>query len=366
MLIFCGYACYTDLKIQKIRNLCSFGLLYAGLLSQLMAWFLGTTVPLYILGLFLGSGLIAFVLYWFGIFSPGDSKLFWGICLILPPPLFRFLSGTASFPPLILALNIIIPYTVGILGYLIYKFLSIRNKTEILRNNLMEYLQKDILLKRFFNLLMLIGINSTITYIAKLFEWEINRPLQMGLVLTTFMLVRYLLSYLPKTQTCYTIIGFACIWISLKVSTSVTEFIYSFVLFLGIYTVVFIIAKQLVLGLAMTLERNIDIKNLKVGMIPAEQIIQTKTQDGVVCYEKQQTTFSSGIKENIIISPSATGLSKEEITKMKSLAGQGAFVNFKNKIKIQPDICFAPIISIGALLTILCQGPFYLIWIQIF
>ena len=51
-LLFCGYASYTDLKMQKIRNVCSLGLLYVGTLSQLMAWYLGTTTPLYILGLF--------------------------------------------------------------------------------------------------------------------------------------------------------------------------------------------------------------------------------------------------------------------------------------------------------------------------
>ncbi|MDE0015127.1 MAG: hypothetical protein OXU51_02995, partial [Candidatus Poribacteria bacterium] len=66
-LIFCCYASYTDLKTQKIRNFCSLGLLYGGTLSQLMAWYLGTTTPLYILALFFGSGLIAFAFYWFGI-----------------------------------------------------------------------------------------------------------------------------------------------------------------------------------------------------------------------------------------------------------------------------------------------------------
>ena len=97
-LAFCGYASYTDLKTQKIYNFCSLGLLYGGTLSQLMAWYLGTTTPLYILALFFGSGLIAFAFYWFGIFSPGDSKLFWGLCLIFPLSLFRNLSGSFEFP----------------------------------------------------------------------------------------------------------------------------------------------------------------------------------------------------------------------------------------------------------------------------
>lgn len=364
-LIFCGYACYTDIKTQKIRNYCSFGLIYAGLLSQLMEWYLGKTTPLFIVGLFLGSGIAAFAFYWFGIFSPGDSKLFWGLCLILPPPLFRLLSGTVSYPPLILTLNVIIPYTIGILAYLLFKYFLAHNKLELLRNSLMGSLQKEKMLQRIFNLLLLVGIGSTITYISQLIEWDINRPLQIGLVLTTFFLVQKLLSRVPKTPTYYTTIGFACIWISLKASTSISGFIYGFAFFLGIYFVVFVIAKQLILGLASTLERSIEIANLKVGMIPAEQIVQTKHHDGVVYYEKQQASFSSE-NENILISPSATGLSREDIDKLNKLAAQGAFTKFENRIKIQPDICFAPVITVGVLLTILCQGPFYLKLMQIF
>ena len=166
-LIFCGYACYTDIKLQKIRNICSFGLLYAGILSQLMAWYLGKTTPLFIVGLFIGSGISAFAFYWFGIFSPGDSKLFWGLCLIFPPPLFRLLSGTVSFPPLILALNIIIPYTIGVLGYLLFKFFLGRNKLEILRNSLIPNLQKEMLLSKTFNLLLLIGIGLSLIHISE-------------------------------------------------------------------------------------------------------------------------------------------------------------------------------------------------------
>lgn len=365
-LIFCGYACYTDIKTQKIRNICSFGLLYAGVLSQFMAWFLGTTAPLYITGLFFGSGIVAFALYWFGIFSPGDSKLFWGLCLILPPPLFRLLSGFISFPPLILTLNIVIPYTIGIIVFLLIKFVFIGHKLRIISRSIIPNLQKGILLMQIFNLLLLVGIGSTITYITGFFAWEINRPLQIGLVLTTFTFVRTLLSNIPKNTTYYAVIGFVCIWISLKVSASISGFIYSFAIFLGIYFFIFIIAKQLVLGLAMLLVKDIDIANLQIGMIPAEQIVQTKDQDGRVSYEKRQATFSSGITDNLIITPSATGLSKETITELKKLADQGAFTKYGNQIKIQPDICFAPVITVGVLLTILCQGPFYLQFIQLF
>ena len=204
--------CYTDIKTQKIRNRCSFGLLYAGVLSQLMAWLLGTTTPLYIIGLFFGSGFVGFTLYWFGIFSPGDSKLFWGLLFDLTATTLQIIEWQLSvFHLLILALNIIIPYTIGILGFLLFKFVFIRHKLRIIKRSIIPKFQKEILLMQIFNLLLLVGIGSTITYIAGFFAWEINRPLQIGLVLTTFILVRILLSKIRKTTTSYAVIGFACI-----------------------------------------------------------------------------------------------------------------------------------------------------------
>jgi hypothetical protein len=44
----------------------------------------------------------------------------------------------------------------------------------------------------------------------------------------------------------------------------------------------------------------------------------------------------------------------------------GAFTKFGNQINVQPSIRFAPVISIGALLTVLCEGPFYLKLLQLF
>ena len=34
LLLFCCYATYTDLRERKIKNFCSYGLIYAGILSQ--------------------------------------------------------------------------------------------------------------------------------------------------------------------------------------------------------------------------------------------------------------------------------------------------------------------------------------------
>ena len=360
-LVFCGYASYTDLKTQKIRNFCSLGLLYVGTLSQLMAWYLGTTTPFYILGLFFGGGLIAFAFYWFGIFSPGDSKLFWGLCLIFPLSLFRDLSGALSFPPLILALNIIVPYSIGILGYLLFKFVLMPNKLDLFRYFFQSYFQKDTLREKLFSLLMFICIGSGLTYLLQHFGWEPDRLLHLVLVLVAFTLIQKLLSPLPKTPVYYAVVGFVCVWLALQATPSVPVFLSGFAFFLGLYLVVFVIAKQLVLSLAsVTLDNVVDVYGLQVGMIPAEQIIRVEQPDGTVRYEKQQVDFSSGQKDNIVISPDPIGLTSEEISELQNLAAAGAFAEFGNQINVQPSIRFAPVITVGALLTVFCQGPFYL------
>ena len=332
-----------------------------------MAWYLGTTTPLYILGLFFGGGLIAFAFYWFGIFSPGDSKLFWGLCLIFPLSLFRDLSGALSFPPLILALNIIVPYSIGILGYLLFKFVLMPNKLDLFRYFFTSYFQKDTLLEKLFSLLMFIGIGSGLTYLLQRFEWQPDRLMHLILVLVAFTLIQKLLSPLPKTPVYYAIVGFVCVWLALQATPSVPVFLSGFAFFLGLYLVVFVIAKQLVLSLAsVTLDNTVDVNGLQVGMIPAEQIIRVEQPDGTVHYEKQQVDFSSGQKDNIVISPDPIGLTREEIAELQHLAAEGAFAEFGNQINVQPSIRFAPVITVGALLTVFCQGPFYLKLMQLF
>ena len=101
-------------------------------------------------------------------------------------------------------------------------------------------------------------------------------------------------------------------------------------------------------------------------MIPAEQIVRVAQPDGSVRYEKRQVDFSSGRDDTVVVSPDPTGLDAEEITHLQHLAAAGALAEFGNQIKVQPSIRFAPVIAVGALLTVLCQGPFYLKLIQLF
>ena len=365
-LIFCGYASYTDLKTQQIRNVCSLGLLYAGTLSKLMAWYLGVTAPIYVLLLFFGSGFMAFGLYWFGIFSPGDSKLFWGVCLVFPQSLFTSLNGMLSFPPLILALNIIIPYSVVVLVYLLFRFALKRDKLLIFRNFVMPNFEKPALLEQLFNVLLLIGVSSGLTYLSDWLGWQPDGFVRLVIVLGVFAVLRKLVSRVPRTPLYYAILGFVSVWVSMQLSGSVEAFLSGVIFFLGMYFVVFVVAKHLVMSLAsLMFDTAIDVSRLEVGMIPAEQIVRVTQPDGTVGYQKRQVTFSSGSDDNTIIAPDPVGLNAHEIAELQYLAAEGAFANFENQIKIQPSIRFAPVITAGVLLTILCRGPFYLTLLQL-
>lgn len=365
---FCGYASYTDLKTQRIRNFCSLGLLYVGTLSQLMAWYLGATTLPYIFGLFFGSGLIAFAFYWFGIFSPGDAKLFWGLCLIFPISLFRNLSGALGFAPLVLALNIIIPYSIAVLGYLLFKFVSIRNKLEMLRSFVKSNFQKAKVLESLFSLLLFIGVGAALTSLLRRIGWEPDPFLHLVFVLVAFTGGQKLLSlWFSKTPVYYTVVGIACLWLATQATPSVPVFLASFAFFLALYFLFFFVAKQLILSVAsVMLDSTVEVSRLQPGMIPAEQIVRVEQPDGSIRYEKRRVEFSRGRGENVVVSPDPAGLTAQEVDQLQHLVGAGVFAEFGNQIKVQPAVRFAPIISVGVLLTILCQGPFYLKLMQFF
>ena len=326
-----------------------------------MAWYLGMTTPVYVLVLLLGSGVIAFLLYWFGVFAPGDAKLFWGVCLILPVSLFQNLSGALSFPPLVLVLNIIIPYSVALLTYLLFRFALIENKLATLRDFLMPSFKQVKLIEKLFNLFFFIGIGSGLTYLLEQLGWEPDRFVRLVVVIAVFALIRKLLAPIPKTPVYYAIVGFTCVWISVRSAVSPPAFFFSFAVFCGLYLLIFVITKQLLLSLArMTLDRSVHVNDLEVGMIPAEQIVRVSHTDGRISYERRGVVFSSGHDENIIISPDPIGLDARLIAELQQLAAADAFANFGNQIRVQSAISFAPIITVGTALTIFCQGPFHL------
>lgn len=358
-LAFCGYASYTDIKTHKIPNLCSMCLIYAGTLGQLMAWFLGLTTPLNIAILFVVSGAIAIGFYAFGIFSPGDSKLFWGLCLILPSWWFGPIQKMLMFPPIALALNIIIPYTVVAIGYLIVKLVRGRGTGAMLIQLIKAALNRESVLEKLFGLLQFILIGAGLTYFFDRLGWQLDWVMQLVLVLTVFASLQKVLGSLLKTPTAVVFVLFGSGWLMLKTAPSIGLMLGGFVFFLGFYLLIFVVAKQLVLQLAsVAFDRVVEVSNLQVGMILSEHIVKMVQEDGTVHYEKQMS--KSAQQDSELITTDPVGLSAETIGELQGLVKADAFAHFDNKIRIQPSMRFAPVIAFGGLLTVLCKGPFHL------
>jgi len=334
-------------------------LIYAGTLGQLMGWFLGLTTPWNIAILFSLSGAIAISFYTFGIFSPGDSKLFWGICLILPSWWFGPIQETLRFSPVVLALNIIIPYTLVAIGYLIVKLVRIRGMVAVLPQLIKASLNREAVLEKVFGLLQFILIGSGLTYIFESFGWHFDRVMQLVLLLAIFAGIQKIFGALLKTPTGVVIILFCSSWLMFKNAPSLGLLLGGIVLLLGFYLLIFVVAKQLVLQLAsVAFDRVVDVSDLQVGMILSEHIVRMKQEDGKVYYEKQNSKSKKPGGE--LITTDRVGLSLETIGTLRELANANAFAHFDNKIRIQPAIRFAPVIAFGGLLTVLCKGPFHL------
>ncbi len=358
-LVFCSYACYTDIKTHKIPNLCSMCLIYAGILGQLMAWFLGLATPLNIAILFVVSGVIAIGFYTFGVFSPGDSKFFWGLCLILPSWWFGPIQEMLMFPPMVLALNIIIPYTMVAVSYLIVKLSRFQGTGEVLLQLMKSSLNRDSMLEKLYGLLQFILIGAGLTYLFEKAGWQVDRMMQLLLVLAIFAGVQKVLGSLLKTPTAVVIVLFGSGWLLFKNMPTLGLLLGGIAFFLVFYLLIFVVAKQLVLQLASAaFDRIIEVSHLQVGMILSEHIVKKEGEDGRAHYEKQMDRNERQGAELITTDP--VGLSAETIKELQSLVKENAFAHFDNKIRIQPAIRFAPVIAFGGLLTVLCKGPFHL------
>lgn len=358
-LAFCSYACYTDMKTHKIPNLCSMCLIYAGTLGQLMAWFLGLTTPLNIAILFVVSGVIAIGFYTFGVFSPGDSKFFWGLCLILPSWWFGPIQEMLMFPSIVLAINIIIPYTIVAVGYLIVKLARFRGTGAVLIQLAKSALDRDSVLEKFYGLLQFILIGAGLGYILDKFGWQVDRVMQLILVLAVFASVQKVSGRLLKTPTAVVIVLFGSSWLMFKNAPSIGLLFGGLAFLLGFYLLIFVVVKQFLLQLAsVAFDRVIKVSDLQVGMILSEHIVKREQEDGRVRYEKQMDRNEHQGAELVTTDP--VGLSAATISELQSLVKENAFAHFDNKIRIQPAIRFAPVIGFGGLLTVLCKGPFHL------
>ncbi len=363
LLLFCCYATYTDLRERKIKNFCSYGLIYAGILSQVISVMLGNSGLLNSIITVVGGFLIVLVLYWFGIFAAGDAKLVWGASLLMPVGLFSESMAFAQYTPTSLIINIFVPYCVILVTYLCLKT-DVQQKWQAF---MLIFQQEDFrqqIFERIFRLIFLLGLRQ---FVILSLRWS---GIELGLwhqLLVVFSLY-FILSYSVKKFGLERIRNYVVcvVLIELMVITTpwtLNAWSEAYVPFLKIYLfylTVFFFGKHFIENLdSMVLDREVDISDLKEGMVPAEQIVRIKGDDGEVTYSKQGFALPNVLNSNVVLGTLPGGVSKEKAAELKQLSEDGKFEDFDNTIRIQHSVRFAPVICLGVILTLLCRGPFF-------
>ena len=355
---FCIWATYTDMRTGKIKNICSIGLLYAGVISQLMLLLLGKTIISTSLSVFIIGGIIAFGSYWLGILAPGDAKLYWGIVLILPPSVWGRNFSAIPNPALIIFVNMFIVYLVYSVVHTAVKYFTLHKTFPLPKT----FPVKDFIRQLPENLMSLLRFLA-ILLCVEFFAYQSKSPftffhLVLAIILS-YALDRIAKKFQIKAYISYPVYFIPAVVIFVSNPVLLLAYWKKFLLFAVVYRLVLPIISAYMLNLDMScLSTLVPIVNLQPGMIPAEKIIGTETDEGTT-YRKEPAVISDSFDKNVLVSPAPEGLSDEDVRELKEIEKSGSFEDFGGTLAIQHSVHFAPIILTGTLLTILSGGIFY-------
>ena len=364
LLLFCLSATYTDLRERKIKNFCSYGAIYAGILCQVISVLSGSSTLLGSVVTLLGGFFIVLVLYWFGIFAAGDAKLVWGASLLMPVGLFTEANAFAQYTPAALIINIFVPYCLILVVYLFIKTKARQKWEAFMRIFRQEDFRKQIF-DLIFRLIFLLGVRVLVMLSLDWLGVELELWHQLLLVLSLYFTLSYFIKKfgLEKVRNyvvCVVLIELMIITTPWTLSAWSEAYVPLLKIYL-VYIAIFFFARHFVQNLdSMVLDREIDLSDLKKGMVPAEQIVKTKGDDGEVTYSKKDFALPNVLNSNIILGTLPGSVSKEKVAELKQLSEEGEFEDFDNKIRIQRSVRFAPMICLGVILTLLCRGPFFM------
>ena len=363
LLLFCLYATYTDLRERKIKNSCSYGAIYAGILCHVISVLSGNSPLLGSIATLLGGFCIVLTLYWFGIFAAGDAKLVWGASLMMPVGLFAEANAFAQYTPITLIINMFAPYCLIVVTYIFIKT-RLQQKWQAFT---LIFQQEDLgkqIFEMVFRLIFLLGLGQLITLSLDWLGIELGFWHQLLIVLFLyFALSHYVAKYgLEKFRNyvvCVVLIGLMVITPPWTLSAWSATYIPLLKIYL-VYIVIFFFGRHFISNLDnMVLGREIDISDLREGMVSAEQIVKTEGDNGEITYSKEGFALPNVLNSNIILGTLPGGVSKEKVAELKQLSEEGEFEDFENKIRIQRSVRFAPVVFLGVILTILCRGPFF-------
>ena len=364
LLFFCLYATYTDLRERKIKNFCSYGAIYAGVLCQVISVLSGNSPLLGGISTVLGGFFIVLALYWFGILAAGDAKLVWGASLLMPVGLFTEANAFAQYTPITLIINIFVPYCMILVVYLFIKTKT-QEKWQAVTLIFQQENFCEQIFEMVFRLIFLLGLRVVVTLPLGWLGIELGFWHQLLLVLSLYFTLsyyvkKYSLERVRNYVVCVVLIALMIVTTPWTLSAWSAAYVPLLKVYL-VYIAIFFFGRHFIYNLdSMVLDREIDISDLKEGMVPAEQIVKSEGTDGEITYIKEDFALPNVLNTNIILGTLPGGVSDDKAAELKQLAENGKFEDFYNKIRIQHSLRFAPVICLGVILTLLCRGPFFM------
>jgi len=335
---------YTDIKKGKVKNKhLIFALIY-GLIaySILILINLGEVRIGYLIELIIMSILsliIGFVIWHVGLWTAGDAKLFFTYSFLLPLSVYKY-----GYMPYFASTNILINTFVPMFLFL---FIILLFKTNLKQK--LFFLKKSFKPKQIFPLAVFL---FAFGWLINLLFFFVKIPPDYFLMIFILFLLITIFEKITSLSMFKIIIAIGILRFFFDTSIYSITFLKGFLFIL----LLFIILRFFVISMGFYFfTREVDIKLLKKGMIPAEILYEEKDK-----YKKQDIIFYSFLnyltektkKRKYLFEPTSEGLTEKEVKKLKKLEKKLGFEH----LKIQQTIPFAPYMFFGVLLTIISQG----------
>ena len=361
VLIACSiYACYTDFKYRKIKNMVSLGLVGFGIFNHVIYFLFGGIVAkgnlITSVILIIGGCLLGMVLYVFGIWSAGDAKLFWGFSVAAPPMLFTTVQGSGNTLPLMMLENIFVVYLIFILPTLLLKT-SREAKLSVFIENIRntESLVKS-LKRAFFDLPYFLLLVHSFSFLIGHYLLRYISPIILGIFSILFIIFFNQLIDKHGLEKYRNFISLLClVGILLIPSLRILYLILAPIIFF----ILFLLKPFLWQVGQSAYVKDISFSDLTEGEIPAERILQVTMANGQIHYEKEPATFPKRKKDKIVLDVSSKGISQSKVEEVQKLWRDGAFQQLGDTIKVQEHVSLAGVICLGCLLTILCKTTLF-------
>lgn len=356
-IITCIYASYSDLKLGIIPNKLTFPLIGLGItLNAIYAyttsniWFIITCIIFTAIIFALG-----YLLWKIGAWAGGDVKLFTALAALLPvyPLSLNYTIFNWNFPlianygfPLTLILNSILSILPFLLIYIFY--IAIKSKRYLL-NELFSPITEDY--KK--NIVLALVITSAVTLTILIFPYLPYQILIVTLIL--IYLLTLIISKLPNQVKAIVLSILTVFALYTDLKLTITSII---VLFVSI-TIIRIIIKMLTSVNKKALQDDVQVENLKEGMILANSVYENENGvyvDDKGFFDKIKESIQSGdvnsIKEpkgKLLVGSMAAGLTDDDIKLLKKLKDEH---KIENKIRTKRGIPFAPSILLGLIISL--------------